>query len=62
MTARWQLQERNGLQVLFDYRVHYHLEDDLDVRGVSRCGEVVVDEFAGRGVERDKGGSDEACG
>lgn len=57
-----QLQERHGLQVLFDYRVHNHLEDHLDVGGVGRCGEVVVDEFAGRAVERDEGGGDEAGG
>lgn len=54
------LQERNSLQVLFDYRVHNHLEHDLDVGGVCGCGEVVVDEFAGRGIERDERGSNEA--
>lgn len=58
----WQLQERHGLEVLFDDRVHNHLEDHLDVGGVGGRGEVVVDEFAGRGVERDKGGGDEAGG
>lgn len=47
----WQLQERHGLQVLFDYRVHDHLEDNLDVGGVGCRGEVVVDEFVRRGVE-----------
>lgn len=46
-----QLQERHGLQVLFDYRVHDHLEDNLDVGGVGCCGEVVVDEFVRGGVE-----------
>lgn len=55
------LQERHGLQILFDYRVHDHLEDDLDVAGVRGRGEVVVDELAGRSVERDEGGDDEAC-
>lgn len=54
------LQERHSLQVLFDYRVHNHLEDNLDVGGVGRSGEVVVDEFAGSSVERDEGGGDEA--
>lgn len=58
----WQLQKRHGLQVLFDYRVHDHLEDNLDVGGVGCCGEVVVDEFVRGGVERDKGGGDEADG
>lgn len=46
-----QLQERHSLQVLFDYRVHDHLEDNLDVGGVGCCGEVVVDEFVRGGVE-----------
>lgn len=56
------LQQRHGLQVLFDYHVHDHLEDHLDAGGVGRCGEVVVDELAGCAVERDEGGGDEAGG
>lgn len=45
-----QSQERHGLQVLFDYCLHNHLEDNLDVGGVGGRSEVVVDEFAGRFV------------
>ena len=55
-----ELQQRHGLQVLSDDGVHDHLEDHLDVGGVGRRGEVVVDEFIGGGVEGDKGGGDEA--
>ena len=50
LDLRWQLQKQHCIQVLFDYRVHYHLEDDLDVGGVRRRGEVVVDEFTVQGV------------
>lgn len=53
------LQQGHGLQVLFDYGVHHHLEHHLDVGGVRGCGEVVVDEFTGGGVERDEGGGHE---
>lgn len=44
-------QQRHSLQVLLDDGVHDHLEDHLDVGGVGGCGEVVVDEFSGRGVQ-----------
>lgn len=61
--SNWQrrrpLQQGHGLQVLFDYGVHHHLEHHLDVGGVRGCGEVVVDEFTGGGVERDEGGGHE---
>lgn len=61
--SKWQrrqrLQQRHGLQVLFDYGVHHHLEHHLDVGGVRGCGEVVVDEFTGGVVERDEGGGHE---
>ena len=60
--VRWRSQKWHCLQVLFDNCVHDHLKDDLDVGGVRRRGEVVVDELAGRGVERNKGGGDKAGG
>lgn len=56
------LQERHGLQILFDDGVHDHLEDHLDVRGVGGSGEVVVDELVGRCVECHEGVGEEAGG
>lgn len=52
-------EQRHGLQVLLDDGVHDDLENDLHVGGVGGCGEVVVDQLAGRGVQRHEHGGDE---
>lgn len=52
-------EQGHGLQVLLDDGVHDDLENDLHVGGVGGCGEVVVDQFAGGGVERHEHRGDE---
>lgn len=59
LKEEWFSEQRHGLQVLLDDGVHDDLENYLNVGGVSRCGEVVVDEFTGRRVERHKHWGDE---
>ncbi len=62
LKEEWFSEQRHGLQVLLDDGVHDDLENHLYVGGVGRCGEVVVDEFAGCRVERHKHWGDEPGG
>lgn len=62
LKEEWSSEQRHGLQVLLDDCVHNHLENYLNVGGVCCCGEVVVDEFAGRRVETHKHCGDEPGG